>query len=279
MPHRVPTHSRALAGTLLGAVLLVPGVAGAQGQGELRGRVLTDSGRAGVPDVRVILPRLGLEAVSDSAGNFRINAIRPGEYALVLRAVGFRPETTTVEIEPDLVIVRDYTLRPAVTSLPEQRIEGEQSPAFTGKMGAFNERRKFGNGYFIDRSMIAKDEERGMRTGDVFAKVPGVRVIRGQSKAWVASGRAINNGGRVFGRGSGGPSRADLIAGARPACYMDVYLDGVQLASGEPTDLFDVNSLQLSAIEGIEVYASASQVPAKYNKTGRGCGVMLIWTR
>jgi hypothetical protein len=264
---------------LLGAAFLLPGLASAQGQGEIRGRILADGGRAGVPDARIALPRLGLEAVSDSAGNFRINGIRPGEYALVLRAVGFRPETTSVEIDPDLVIVRDFTLRPAVTSLPEQRIEGEQSPAFTGKMGAFNERRKLVNGNFIDRSMIEKDEERGMRTGDVLAKVPGVRVIRGQSKAWIASGRAINNGGRVFGRGSGGPSRADLIAGARPACYMDVYLDGVHLASGDSTDLFDVNSLQLSAIEGIEVYTSASQVPAQYNKTGRGCGVMLIWTR
>jgi hypothetical protein len=76
-----------------------------------------------------------------------------------------------------------------------------------------------------------------------------------------------------------GLSRADIAAGAKPACYMDVYLDGVALSMGDSLDLFDVNTLQLSAIEGIEVFTSASQVPAKYNKTSRGCGVMLIWTR
>jgi metal-sulfur cluster biosynthetic enzyme len=43
--------------------------------------------------------------------------------------------------------------------------------------------------------------------------------------------------------------------------------------------LFDVNIVQLGAIEAIEVYTSAAQVPIKYNQTSGGCGVMLIWTR
>ena len=265
--------------TALGIVLsLAPIAAQGQGEGELRGRVLSDSGRVTVRDARVGIPRLGLEGVSDSSGVFRIAGIRAGEYAVVSRAVGFRPETTTVEIEPNLVVVQDFNLRPSITTLPERRVTGVESPVFTGKMADFNDRRRYGIGSFIDRAMIAKDEERGMRTGDVVAKLPGVRVIRGQSKAWVASGRAINAGGPVF-KGGMGLTRADIAAGARPACYMDVYLDGVALSMGDTVDLFDVNTLQLSSIEGIEVFTSASQVPAKYNKTSRGCGVMLIWTR
>ena len=45
------------------------------------------------------------------------------------------------------------------------------------------------------------------------------------------------------------------------------------------TPLFNLNGMTAAEIEGIEVYSSASQVPAQYNKTSGGCGVMLIWTR
>jgi len=75
-------------------------------------------------------------------------------------------------------------------------------------------------------------------------------------------------------------NRVDQAAGAPEACYMDVYLDGVVVfQGGKDVNLFDVNSLELSTIEAIEVYTSAAQVPAQYNKTSNGCGVLLIWTR
>ena len=32
-------------------------------------------------------------------------------------------------------------------------------------------------------------------------------------------------------------------------------------------------------LEGIEVYSGASQIPAQYNRTANGCGVILLWTR
>jgi hypothetical protein len=43
--------------------------------------------------------------------------------------------------------------------------------------------------------------------------------------------------------------------------------------------LFNLNSMETGEIEAIEVYTGVSQIPAKYNKTSGGCGVMLIWTR
>jgi hypothetical protein len=63
---------------------------------------------------------------------------------------------------------------------------------------------------------------------------------------------------------------------------MDVYLDGslvYQYGNTPPQPLFNMNDLAPSSIEGIEVYSSTSQVPAAYNRTSSGCGVVLIWTR
>jgi hypothetical protein len=73
----------------------------------------------------------------------------------------------------------------------------------------------------------------------------------------------------------------DIAAGAPLACYLDVYLDGALIydSTARKAPLFNLNSITASEIEAIEVYSSAAQVPAQYNKTSGGCGVMLIWTR
>jgi hypothetical protein len=62
---------------------------------------------------------------------------------------------------------------------------------------------------------------------------------------------------------------------------MDVYVDGAMVFDSRNPGygLFDVNSVPPEHIAGIEVYTSGVQVPAKYNRTGGGCGVLLIWTR
>ena len=63
---------------------------------------------------------------------------------------------------------------------------------------------------------------------------------------------------------------------------MDVYVDGTQVYQygvKPPMPLFNVNSIPPEQIEGIEAYSSASQVPVRFNKTGSGCGVLVIWTR
>ena len=67
--------------------------------------------------------------------------------------------------------------------------------------------------------------------------------------------------------------------GALPACYSDVYMDGVLVYGGSGSDLFDLNSLMPQMLEAIEFYASGSYVPAEYNRQGSTCGVLLFWTR
>ena len=58
---------------------------------------------------------------------------------------------------------------------------------------------------------------------------------------------------------------------------MDVYLDGAPLALANTK--FDVNGIGLDHVAAIEVYAGVSNIPARYNRTSGGCGVVLIWTR
>lgn len=278
----------------LTAVTLVSTLArSASAQGEISGRVMvSDSSRSPIQGAEVSIRKLGSTSTSDSSGRFRLNNVPRGQHVVIMRAVGFRAESSTVTIESDEVVSWDVVLtRTTGTVLPERVVEasGEPTPA---KLVEFLERQKLGIGHFIDRDQL-QDAEGGRRqTGDVIGKAPGVAAKRGSNKTWIASWRsprpttcALCPQGTGLSTSAaatpGGLNRADFVAGARPACYMDVYLDGAMVFDSRNIEngLFDVNSIPPEHIGGIEVYSSAAQVPAKYNRTGAACGVVLIWTR
>jgi hypothetical protein len=247
-------------------------------QGELQGRIVAEDGRP-VAGAELALTALGLRAVSDSAGRVRIAGIPIGEHDVVVRAVGYAPESTTVVFDAAYVLSREFTLRRGAQALAGVRVTGEAAPAPASE---FEERRRLGVGQFVDRDVLAAASNR--KLGDVLAAVPGVSVRRGGGRAWIASARGVQSGACAFCRTGSGPTLdpADRAAGARPACYMDVYLDGQLVfdsAARGGAPLFDINTLDPDAIEGIEVYTSVAQVPTRYNRTANGFGVMLIWTR
>jgi hypothetical protein len=252
------------------------------GQGEISGRVLaSDSARPPVQGAEASIARLNLTVLSDSSGRFRLKAVPPGEHRLVVRAIGFRSESSLVAIDVDEVVSWDVVLtRTTGTVLPERLVTAanESRPA---KLAEFFEREKRGTGHFINRDQLAKAEGGQRQTGDLIVLVPGVVVRRGSNKIWVATGRATSTGCAFCTMSVTELNRADVAAGARPACFMDVYLDGAMVYDSRHPEngLFDVNTVPPDHIAGIEVYSSAAQVPAKYNRTGSGCGVLLIWTR
>lgn len=268
----------------LTAVMLVSAIAeSASAQGEISGRVMvSDSSRSPIQGAEVSIRKLGSTSTSDSSGRFRLSNVPRGQHVVITRAVGFRAESSTVTIESDEMVSWDVVLTRATgTVLPERVVEasGEPTPA---KLVEFSERQRAGVGHFVTREQLAKAEGGVRQTGDVISLVPGVRVRRGGSKIWIASGRTFSVGKCAFCRitvDSLLPS--DVAAGARPACFMDVYVDGAMVFDSTKPQfgLFDVNTVPPEHVAGIEVYSSAAQIPAKYNRTSGGCGVVLIWTR
>jgi hypothetical protein len=173
-------------------------------------------------------------------------------------------------------------LKVALNELPTVAVRETSRPIPRGKLAGFEERKALGIGHFVDRELLAKDENR--RLGDVLASnVPGLTIHRGSGmKSWAASGRATSGGKCAFCQPSrANLDRADRAAGAPAACYMDIYLDGALVFNSAATQvpLFNLNSLHPNEIDAVEVYTSTAQIPAQYNRTAGGCGVMLIWTR
>lgn len=201
-----------------------------------------------------------------------------------MRASGHEEESVAVEFEEGLSIFMDFRLRVRSTLLSEVRVSAGPSAPAPGLRG-FEERRRIGVGRFLDRVSIGRWENR--RTGDMLRSVPGIDVKSRGSRAWVSSGRAVGQGQGALTRTATADvlDRADIAAGASLACYMDVYVDGAMvynsssLLARTKEPLYDVNTIPPASIEAIEVFVGPSQVPAEFNKTSAGCGVVLIWTR
>jgi len=271
------------AAAFIALVSLVAMSAKASAQGEWQGRVLADTTRQPVAGARLLVSRLAVSAVTDSSGRFRITGLSPGTHLVITSALGYRPDSTTVDVIDGEVVVQDITVRRRVIELGEVRVAARADRYVSGKMVGFEERWAQGIGRFIDRDLLEKNATR--RTSDILAaNAPGVDVRRGtKGKAWAVSGRATSPGKCAMCRNR--PQEVldptDIAAGAGVACYMDVWLDGVLVydSSSRGAPLFDLNGIDPRQIEGVELYTSAAQIPTQFNRTSGGCGVVVIWTR
>jgi CarboxypepD_reg-like domain/TonB-dependent Receptor Plug Domain len=251
-------------------------------QGTVAVRVVTDSGARPITDAYVGIPMLHHSAITDSTGRATLERVPEGTHRVVSRVIGFRPDSMVIEVADGVTREITLRLRTHTPVLQEIRVSAA-ARAIPPKMAGFYQRQERGIGRFLDREALAKNEHR--RTSDILNSVPGVYVRYGHtSKAWASSGRAINAGGcPTCGTN---PSLAaldpaDRIAGAGPACYMDVYIDGaiVYNSSARYASLYDLNSIGPGSIEAIEIYAAGSQLPAEFHRTGSACGAVLIWLR
>jgi hypothetical protein len=271
-----------LAGTLL-ISLTAAASTPLRAQAEFQGRVLTNADRP-IAKAIIWIPALDLRTVSDSAGKFRIGKIPSGDYLILARAVGFRPESTVTTFEPNEALVHDIVLQASVNELPTVAVSGKSEPLVRGQLAEYEDRKARGIGHFFDGDVFEKANEQ--RLGDALnGRVPGMAIVSGKgARAWVTSGRGGTAGTCALCRASRAQmlDNVDIAAGAPLACYMDVYLDGMRVYSSGSAGrmpLFNVNNVNPHNVRAVEVYTSASQIPPKYVRIGNSCGVMLIWTR
>ena len=223
--------------------------------------MLAELTRAPIVGAEIVLRGSTRAVTTDSAGRYNFRDLPRGVITLITRAVGFAPDTFRAEVFEDESVSRDVILKPSVTTLGEVRVN-EAAPV-AAKLTGFDERRRARvGGHFIDSTVLAKWENR--KAGDLLSTVSGVDVQRQRGAAYLTGSRAAPS------LRSGGS--------ARPVpCFMDVYLDGAPVALANT--MFDINSIGLNHVAAIEVYSSTANIPAQYNRTSAGCGVVLLWTK
>jgi iron complex outermembrane receptor protein len=88
---------------------------------------VTDASGAGLPFVAVSLPALHRGVVTDTAGRFRLEGIRPGVYALECTCLGYAKETRSVSTTSGDVTLR-IALRQTALELPGIVVTGRPQP-------------------------------------------------------------------------------------------------------------------------------------------------------
>jgi hypothetical protein len=255
----LPSLRAALAVAALCALLL-PSSTFAQ-SATVRGRVLSATTGQPIANATLSLSAVARTTRTDSLGEFTLSGLPPGEQALLVQAVGYTPVRALVPLTAGPPIELDVDLDPLPPVLDRVVTEADVDAPRNFNIGDFDDRRARGLGRFITRAELLRDRGRPL-DAVLRARVPGVRYHDEGGKVIAASGR---DGGKRSDPGAKG-------------CYVNVIVDGVlRYGVGTQAPFFDLRSLEVSMIAGIEYYTVAS-LPAQFNLRGSApCGTLVIW--
>jgi len=205
--------------------------------------------------------------LSDGNGRFAFSDLTPGVYRVVVEHLAYDrteqivnvPGSRTVDVRFNLS-ADPIELEPlVVTVVRDARLETR----------GFYERQeigeKVGNGVFLDVEDI--DRLMPSRVTNILQWIPGVQIdCSGGTRNCVVIMRR------------GNPSLGSFT-GQNGCVNSNVYVDGIRVirdnaSSSESID----NFVHPSEIAGMEVYRSASEVPAEFGGSVGRCGAIVIWT-
>ncbi|MGE0441299.1 MAG: carboxypeptidase-like regulatory domain-containing protein [Gemmatimonadales bacterium] len=252
----------------LGLIATISGSSGRMSDvgGVVRGRVVDTSGLP-VRGAEVLNGGTALVSTTDSLGRFQI-AAAPGRQLLRVRRIGFLPTVYTDYAAAGDTI--DIELVISQTALILEDLETSAAPRGPRGIGreALDERRRLGFGRVLDSAYLRRFD--GLPLSDVVTRVQGVRIWSPPHGPDRHMRILVSDRGVLRMRGT--------------ACMLNVWIDGV-MVFGHPGEqdstsrAFDFRSLNTAAVESVEIFRSAAEIPPEYGGTTAQCGVALIWTR
>ncbi|HKY96363.1 MAG TPA: carboxypeptidase-like regulatory domain-containing protein [Gemmatimonadaceae bacterium] len=214
--------------------------------------------------------------ITNSRGEFSIPGLSTGLIEFTARRIGYSPVTSAVQVDVGLRAVHiAVKLVPIAIELGTIVVEGKRINKTLWQTG-FYRRAELGNGAYFDDAYMKTFQA---SIASLMSTVSTVYVDRASNGVAVALGRLPNGA----------------------SCPLSVYVDGNYISWAREQGLDDV--VNRDDILGIEVYARASEMPARISglggATGTGsigtvtirggsmqggqvfgeCGAILIWTR
>lgn len=243
---------------LCGLLLLVGWSAAAQAQGgsaigALRGVVRSEAG-APVSGATVTVEGSPRRAVTAADGRFTLVGLPAGKAVVQVRAVGYSPLSREVMIPSGSALSEDLVLARAPVQMSTVVVTERREP-FDSRLAGFRQRvESRSSGYLFTRERIEATANRSAL--DLMRGIPGVRIVNARA----------------------GSGQSQSIRFRSNRCPPVVFIDGHAASIGE----FDLSTLDLNMVEGVEVYLSSTTLPPEFFAVSRGqeqCGVIAVWSR
>jgi Carboxypeptidase regulatory-like domain/TonB-dependent Receptor Plug Domain len=219
-----------------------------KGTSKVRG-IVRDSAGKPLVGARVSVPGTGTEGTSGGGGAFTFDELPGGSWMVEARAVGFEPRRVAVDFIDGTESVAEISLEGLAPRLDTVRVQADR---WTREMGAFEDRKKQGGGYFMDDQQL--ERRNALFVGDIMRSMPGITVQPGA------------NGGRdrVLMRGAAGGG----------SCVPAVFLNGMN--TPVPDGVID-GLVSAPEVRAVEVYTRTGSTPPQF-QSRTGCGSIVIWT-
>jgi hypothetical protein len=190
-----------------------------------------------------------VRAVTDDDGTFRLGRLRAGDVTLLIRRLGYRPESPSIRVNPQAETRIDIRLGALAMRLPTVEVR-RRAEVYDSRLAGFVARQEKHVGHFVTREQL--DRMRSARFVDALRQIPGVQM------------RPLRGGGITV-----------ALRGSR--CPPLVFIDGFPADAGT----MDLDMLDLASVEGIEVYSGVATVPPEFMgaRGTHACGVIAVWSR
>lgn len=208
----------------------------------------------------------GWSAHTTSTGTVSLIFLPDGGGLVRIRKVGYAPVFTKVAVsQRDTAPVT--VLLERVAELPAVVTRDSLHPFISGHLNGFEERARLKlTGYFITDTLLRKSENRTL--GNLIrSQLPNATLKDGPfGSTYLMSGRLCTGGSWPAVFLDGVPMNTEGVGGGKGAMHV-------------PPQLFNLNAIQVSALQGVEWYPSGGAVPIEFTNERTGCGALMLWTR
>lgn len=219
-------------------------------------------------NVQVELSGTDYGSITNSAGEFRLLRVQPGPYTLYMRRIGFQQLSMPIVIKAGDAMNLDFELTPTLVRLAEVSVKASRISDKLRRVG-FESRAKSSGlppSRFITRADLERQNPMTLnhllerQGGRVRNCVDALVYMDGVPPLELPNNLAVN-----------GPFTKSSSLRPRP-----------RSANTSQSALRPLESVPVSTVDGMEIYASLSEIPAEFrpgytNVSGR-C-VILVWTR
>ena len=269
--------------------LLVVTAAAAQAQASLTGYVRDDESLRGLQGVELSIDGTDKRTRTDKEGKYNIKDLTAGAIRVHLRSVGFGPIDTILTLDAGKPTESVFFLSKHAVTLDTVKT---RDPRVAGPgFASFEIRRSKGFGKFIDSVELRQMENRQL--SELVRERAILQIVipstcHGDYTTWCNWRVAARNGrasgtmclaqvvldGQVVARGAVIPN-ADAPAFSSKALRQAYQRDKERAWE----KAFDLNSVGVSSLMGVELYRSAGDAQEVYGGDDAGCGVVVLWTR